>query len=146
MQSLTFHRALAAALLGLAGMLVAADYKLKDGTTVSGEGISFTDKGVVLKNNDGKALELLPPGARLVNGYGPTECTTFACCCVIDRAPPSEAALPGIMAKLEALGAGRATEGHCGRARAHALGAALDRACVATGGPGFSGDRDRTAA
>jgi amino acid adenylation domain-containing protein len=27
-----------------------------------------------------RALRLLPPGAALINGYGPTESTTFACC------------------------------------------------------------------
>ncbi|MCP5155130.1 MAG: amino acid adenylation domain-containing protein [Ectothiorhodospiraceae bacterium] len=32
-----------------------------------------------------RALARLPAGARLVNGYGPTECTTFACCHVMDR-------------------------------------------------------------
>lgn len=32
-----------------------------------------------------KALELLPPGGRLVNGYGPTETTTFATTQVLSR-------------------------------------------------------------
>lgn len=30
-------------------------------------------------------LQHLPPGSRLVNGYGPTENTTFTCCHVMDR-------------------------------------------------------------
>jgi hypothetical protein len=44
------------AVLLAAWLAGAADYKLKDGTTVSGEGISFTDKGVVIKNADNKVL------------------------------------------------------------------------------------------
>ncbi|NBR86608.1 MAG: hypothetical protein EBS84_18240 [Proteobacteria bacterium] len=43
-------------LLAAAWLAGAADYKLKDGTTLSGEGISFTDKGVVIKNADNKVL------------------------------------------------------------------------------------------
>ena len=56
MQRLSFHRALAAALLGLAGVLGAADFKLKDGTTMSGESVAWTDKGVVIKTEDNKYL------------------------------------------------------------------------------------------
>jgi hypothetical protein len=44
------------ALMLAAWLAGAADYKLKDGTTMSGEGISFTDKGVVIKNADNKVL------------------------------------------------------------------------------------------
>lgn len=40
----------------LAGVVLAADYKMNDGTTLSGDGISFTDKGVVIKTPDNKAL------------------------------------------------------------------------------------------
>ncbi len=32
-----------------------------------------------------RALEVVPPGIRFVNGYGPTENTTFTCCYVIPR-------------------------------------------------------------
>lgn len=56
MQRLPLLRALAVVLAGLAGVVLAADYKLNDGTTLSGEGISFTDKGVVIKNAEGRAL------------------------------------------------------------------------------------------
>ncbi len=53
MQRLPFFVTLALALTWLAS---AADYKLKDGTTISGDPISFTDKGVVIKSPD----KLLP--------------------------------------------------------------------------------------
>ncbi len=39
-----------------------------------------------------EALRVLPPQVRLINGYGPTECTTFACCHTIER-PLNDAAV-----------------------------------------------------
>ncbi len=35
-----------------------------------------------------QALHLLPPNARLINGYGPTEATTFTCCEQVARTLP----------------------------------------------------------
>lgn len=52
MQRLLLHRSLVVALAGLAGAVLAADYKLKDGTTISGDGLSYSDKGVVIKSPD----------------------------------------------------------------------------------------------
>jgi amino acid adenylation domain-containing protein len=37
-----------------------------------------------------RALSLLGPATQLVNGYGPTECTTFACCHPIPPTLPAE--------------------------------------------------------
>ena len=42
--------------LALSWLASAADYTLKDGTVLSGTPISFTDKGVVVKNDDNKVL------------------------------------------------------------------------------------------
>ena len=39
-----------------------------------------------------RALELLGSTTRLINGYGPTECTTFACCYPIPQTLSAEAA------------------------------------------------------
>lgn len=49
MQRLSFQRALAAVLLCLAGVALAADYKLKDGTVMSGEAIGPNDKSVIIR-------------------------------------------------------------------------------------------------
>lgn len=56
MQRLLFQRALAAAVLCLGGLALAADYKLKDGTTITGEPIAYDLKSVAIKNPEGKAL------------------------------------------------------------------------------------------
>lgn len=57
MQRLLFHRSLVAAALALlAGAVLAADYKLKDGTTVSGDILAQSDKGVIIRS-DGKTLD-----------------------------------------------------------------------------------------
>ncbi len=59
MQRLIFQRALAAALLCLAGMALAAEFtefKFKDGTSVKGEAIGPKERDVVIKNSDGKFL------------------------------------------------------------------------------------------
>jgi amino acid adenylation domain-containing protein len=37
------------------------------------------------------AFERLGPATRIINGYGPTECTTFACCHSISRRDPAPA-------------------------------------------------------
>ena len=37
-----------------------------------------------------RALRLLGPTTQLINGYGPTECTTFACCYPIPQGLPAE--------------------------------------------------------
>src|SRR4029077_18277828 len=37
-----------------------------------------------------KGLELLP-ATRIINGYGPTESTTFTCCCTVPRELPAAA-------------------------------------------------------
>ena len=37
-----------------------------------------------------RALRLLGPATQLINGYGPTECTTFACCYPIPQGLPGE--------------------------------------------------------
>ncbi|MBX7100990.1 MAG: amino acid adenylation domain-containing protein, partial [Myxococcaceae bacterium] len=51
----------------------------------------LTGGDVVSPAHARRVLELVP-GLRLVNGYGPTECTTFACCHVV--AAPDEVASP----------------------------------------------------
>ena len=57
MQRLLFHRSLAAAALAvLAGAVLAADYKLNSGTTITGDPFSYSDKGVVIRS-DGKTLD-----------------------------------------------------------------------------------------
>ena len=57
MQRLPFYLSLT---LALASMASAADYKLKDGKTLSGDPISFTDKGVVIKDADNKVQPRTP--------------------------------------------------------------------------------------
>lgn len=52
MQRLSIQRALAAALLCLAGAALAADYKLLDGTTLSGEAIGPNEKSVIIRGAD----------------------------------------------------------------------------------------------
>lgn len=54
MQRLPILRALAVVLACLASAVLAADYKLKDGTTLSGEVIGPNDKGVIIRNADNK--------------------------------------------------------------------------------------------
>ena len=56
MQRLPIQRAIATAVICLTGVVIAAEFKLKDGSTLNGEGVSFTDKGVVLRTPDNKAL------------------------------------------------------------------------------------------
>jgi len=51
MQRLPFFLAFTLALAWLAG---AADYKLKDGTTLSGEPVAWTDRGLVVRTAEGK--------------------------------------------------------------------------------------------
>lgn len=57
MQRFPFYLSLT---LVLASMASAADYKLKDGKTLSGDPISFTDKGVVIKDADNKVQPRTP--------------------------------------------------------------------------------------
>lgn len=52
MQRLLFQRALAAAVVCLAGVALAAEYKLKDGTTMSGEAIGPNEKSVIIRGDD----------------------------------------------------------------------------------------------
>ncbi len=59
MQRLIFRRSLAVAFACLAGVALAAEFtvfKLKDGTSVTGESLGANEKSVVLKNADGKML------------------------------------------------------------------------------------------
>lgn len=57
MQRLLLHRSLvAAALAVLAGAVLAADFKLQSGTTITGDAFSYSDKGVVIRS-DGKTLD-----------------------------------------------------------------------------------------
>ena len=41
-----------------------------------------------------KFLEILPPGHRFINGYGPTESTTFACCHLMNGSSVIEGQVP----------------------------------------------------
>ncbi len=52
MQRFLFQRALAAALACLAGVALAADFKLNDGTTMSGEPIGPDSKSVIIRGAD----------------------------------------------------------------------------------------------
>ncbi len=58
MQRLQIQRALSVALVCLTGVVIAAEFKLKDGSKIVGDHVSSNDKGVVL-NVDGK------PSARM---------------------------------------------------------------------------------
>ncbi len=60
MQRLSTYCALAFAAAWLTGAVCAADYKLKDGTTLSGEAIGPNEKSVVIKAPDGKLLPRTP--------------------------------------------------------------------------------------
>ncbi len=60
MQRLSFQRALAVLLACLAGVVFAADYKLKDGTTLSGEMVGPNDKSVIIRNADNKLSPRIP--------------------------------------------------------------------------------------
>ncbi len=54
MQRLSIQRTLMIALACLAGGVLAADFKLKDGTTLSGEMVGPNDKSVIIRNADNK--------------------------------------------------------------------------------------------
>lgn len=56
MQRLTFQRALVAGLVCLAGVSLGAEFKLKDGTLLTGEALGANEKSVVIKNTEGKML------------------------------------------------------------------------------------------
>jgi len=60
MQRLIIYCALVLAAAWVTGVAGAADYKLKDGTTLSGEAIGPNEKSVIIKAPDGKLLPRTP--------------------------------------------------------------------------------------
>jgi len=60
MQSLFVYCALAVAAVWVTGLASAADYKLKNGTSLSGEAIGPNDKSVIIKTADGKLSPRTP--------------------------------------------------------------------------------------